>query len=296
VRIFVTGASGFIGSAVVRDLLKAGHQVLGLVRSNAAAETLAAIGAKAQRGDLEDLDSLKRGAADCDGVAHLAFIHDFSKFAENGQIDKRAIAALGEALAGSGKPVVVTSGTALVAPGRLATEEMAPLQGEMIPRVSEQAAQALAAEGLRACSIRLPPTVHGEGDHGFVPQIIAAARAKGVSAYIGDGQNRWPAVHRVDAAPLYRLALEQGVAGAAYHGVAEEGVPAKAIAELIGRRLNLPVVSKTPEEAGEHFGFLGMFFGLDCPASSALTRAQLGWTTSHPGLLADLDHAYYFEG
>ena len=257
---------------------------------------MAAIGAEAQRGDLEDLDSLKRGAAACDGVAHLAFVHDFSKFAENGQIDKRAIAAMGEALAGSGKPLVVTSGTALVAPGRLATEDMAPLHGEMIPRVSEQAAGALAAQGLRASSIRLPPTVHGEGEHGFIPQLIEIARAKGVSAYVGDGQNRWPAVHRLDAAPLYRLALEQGVAGAAYHGVAEEGVPAKAIAELIGRRLNLPVVSKTPEEAGEHFGFLGMFFGLDCPASSALTRAQLGWTTSHPGLLADLDHAYYFEG
>ena len=292
-RVFVTGATGFIGSATVKDLIKAGHQVLGLSRSDAGAEALSAAGAEVLRGDLEDLDSLKRGAAGADGVIHLAFIHDFSKFAENGQIDKRAIAAMGEAIAGADKPFIATSGTLLVGPGHLATEDIGPRQGEGIPRVSEQSAQTLAAEGLRAMSIRLPPTVHGEGDHGFIPQIIEVAKAKGVSAYVGDGSGRWPAVHRIDAASAYRLALEKGTKGATYHAVAEQGVATKAIAEVIGRRLGVPVISVSPEEAGAHFGFLGMFFGLDAPASSARTQAELGWSWSQPDLLADLDRHYF---
>lgn len=298
-RIFVTGASGFVGSAVVRDLVGAGHQVLGLARSEAAAKAVAASGAEVHRGDLEDLESLKVGAAQCDGVAHLGFIHDFSRFAENGQIDKRAIAAMGEAMEGTGKPLVVSSGTLIIArikPGQVGTEDVEPLPEAVgIPRLSEQSAYALAAKGVRASSIRLSPTVHGEGDHGFVPQLVEIARARGVSAYVGDGSSRWPAVHRNDAAALYRLALEKGRAGAAYHGVGEEGVRTKDIAELIGRKLNLPVVSKAPEEAGEHFGFLAMFFGLDAPASSAITQAELSWRPVGPTLLEDMEQ-YYFKG
>ena len=297
-RVFVTGASGFVGSAVVRDLVGAGHQVLGLARSDDAAKVVAGAGAEVHRGDLEDLDALKSAAAQCDGVAHLGFIHDFSRFAENGQIDKRAIAAMGEAMAGTNKPLVVSSGTLLVArvrPGEVGTEDIAPPQETAgIPRLSEQSANALASKGVRASSIRLSPTVHGEGDHGFVPQLVNIARARGVSAYIGDGSSRWPAVHRLDAAALYRLALEKGRAGAAYHGVGEEGVRSKDIAEMIGRKLNLPVVSKTPEEAGEHFSFLAMFFGLDAPASSAITQTELGWRPTGPGLLEDMER-YYFN-
>ena len=298
-RVFVTGASGFVGSAVVRDLIGAGHSVLGLARSEDAAKAVSAAGAEVHRGDLEDLKALKAGAAQCDGVAHLGFIHDFSRFAENGQIDKRAIAAMGEAMAGSNKPLVVSSGTLLVArvrPGQVGTEDIAPPQDTAgIPRLSEQSANALVEQGVRAASIRLSPTTHGEGDHGFIPQIIQTAQAKGVSAYIGDGSSRWPAVHRTDAAALYRLALEKGQAGAAYHAVGEEGVRSKDIAELIGSKLNLPVVSKTPDEAGEHFAFMAMFFGLDAPASSAITQAELGWRPSGPTLLDDMDR-YYFNG
>ena len=297
-RVFVTGASGFVGSAVVQNLLKAGHQVLGLARSDASAEAVAAAGAEVHRGDLEDIDSLKAAAAACDGVAHLGFIHDFSRFAENGQIDKRAIEAMGEALAGTNKPLVVSSGTLLVAmvrPGQVGTEDVAPPQDTAgVPRVSEQSANALVAKGVRASSIRLSPTVHGEGDHGFVPNLVQIARARGVSAYIGDGSSRWPTVARLDAADLYRLALEKGRGGAAYHAVGEEGVKSKDIAEMIGRKLNLPVVSKTPEEAGEHFSFLAMFFGLDAPASSAITQSELGWRPTGPGLLEDMER-YYFN-
>ncbi|HEX4196496.1 MAG TPA: SDR family oxidoreductase [Caulobacteraceae bacterium] len=295
-RVFVTGASGFVGSAVVKELLGAGHQVLGLARSDAAAEAVARAGADVQRGGLEDLDSLKSGAAGADGVIHTAFIHDFSKFAENSQVDKRAIEALGAALAGSNRPLIVTSGTALVAPGRVATEDMLVPDANGIPRVSEQTAQAMAAQGVRAASVRLPPTVHGVGDHGFIPQIIAIAREKGVSAYVGDGQNRWPAVHRLDAAVLYRLILEKAGAEGTWHGVAEQGVPTKEIAEVIARRLGLPLVSKPAEEAAGHFGFLGYFFGLDCPASSDRTQAEFGWRPTGPSLLPDLENAGYFAG
>lgn len=295
-KVFVTGATGFVGSAIVRELLEAGHQVLGMVRSDVGARALAETGAEGHRGDLEDLDSLTRGAAMADGVIHTAFIHDWSDFMANVETDRRAVEALAAALADSGKPFVNTSGTAMtafMAPGQLGTEDVAPPAS--VPRVaSEEVTLAAASRGVRSAVVRLPPSVHGEGDHGFVPRIIGIAREKGVSAYVGEGRNRWPSVHRLDAAHLYRLILETGPAGARYHAVADEGVPFREIAEVIGRRLNLPVVSKPPEAAAEHFGFLGMFVGMDCPASSAKTRDQLGWRLSQPGLIADLDQAHYF--
>src|SRR5271170_4882847 len=293
-RVFVTGATGFVGTAVVRELIDAGHQVLGLARSDAGAKSLIAEGADVHRGSLEDLESLRSGAAAADGVIHTAFIHDFSNYGPAAEADRRAIETLGSALAGSDRPLIVTSGTLLAQrQGSLATEEDA--HNPNFPRKSEEAALALAARGVRASVLRLPPSVHGNGDHGFVPRLISIAREKGVSAYIGDGLNRWPAVHRLDAAHLFRLVLEKGNAGASYHGVADEGVPTREITEAIGRGLNVPVLSKSREEAADHFGWIARFFGIDCPASSALTEERLGWRPVQPGLIADLNEEHYFQ-
>jgi nucleoside-diphosphate-sugar epimerase len=297
-RVFLTGATGFIGSAIVQELVNAGHQVLGLARSDAAANSLSAAGAQVHRGDLEDLDSLRSGAAGSDGVIHTGFIHDFSRFKEVCGVDRRAIEAFGAALAGSDRPLVIASGTALVTPGRLATEEsVSTTTAADFPRVaSEEAATSMAARGMRVSVVRLSPSVHGDGDHGFVPMLIRLAREKGVSAYVGDGRNRWTAVHRLDAAHLFRLALEKATAGTRFHGVAEEGIAFREIAEVIGRRLNIPVVGKSPEEAANHFGWFAHFAGLDCPASSKLTQERLGWQPKQPGLIPDLDRSErYFE-
>jgi nucleoside-diphosphate-sugar epimerase len=292
-RVFVTGASGFIGSAVVAELVGVGHDVLGLARSDSSAQAVEAAGAQVHRGDLEDLASLRAGAQTADGVIHLAFNHDFTDYSGAAETDRRAIDALGEVLVGSDRPFVVTSGLAGFALGRTMTEDDAASPDS--PRFSEQAALAFASRGVRVSVLRLPPSVHGEGDHGFVPRLIDIAREKGVAAYPGDGANRWPAVHRLDAAHLFRLALEAAPAGARLHAIGDEGVPVREIAGAIGRHLGLPVTGVAPEHAVNHFGWLGVFFSLDVPASSALTRERLGWRPTRQGLLDDLEQGHYFS-
>jgi nucleoside-diphosphate-sugar epimerase len=295
-RVFVTGATGFIGSAIVQELISEGHQVLGLARSDAGASSLSAAGAQVQRGDLDDLEGLKRGAAASDGVIHTAFNHDFSKLAANCEADRLAIEALGSALAGSDRLLIVTGGLALLAKDRLATEEDEPVPvSESYPRASEAAAASLAARGVHTSVARLPQ-VHNTVKQGLVTFLVGLAREKGVSAYVGDGLNRWAAAHRLDVAHLYRLALEKGTAGVRYHAVAEEGVSFREVAEAIGRGLNVPVVSKSPEEAAAHFGWLARFTSLDLTASSALTQQRLQWHPTGPGLIADLEQMHYVAG
>ncbi|MDQ2843163.1 MAG: SDR family oxidoreductase [Acidobacteriota bacterium] len=295
-RIFLTGATGFIGSATVPELINAGHQVLGLARSDAGAQSLVAAGAEVHRGNLEDLESLRSGAAQSDGVIHTAFNHDFSKFVEICEMDRRVIEALGSALAGSDRPLVITSGTGMgnAAPGEVATEEHFN-HNNPHPRIASELAGASVAErGVNVSVVRLPQ-VHNTVKQGFITYAIAVAREKGVSAYVGDGLNRWPAVHVLDAARLHRLALEKREAGARYHAVAEEGVPVRAIAEVIGRGLKVPVVAMSQEEAAAHFGWLGGFVAWDLPASSAQTQQRLAWHPTGPRLIADLQQMRYFE-
>jgi nucleoside-diphosphate-sugar epimerase len=294
-HVFVTGASGFIGSAVVKELLDHGHTVAGLARSEAAAASVAMLGARVVRGALEDHASLLRGVDGADGVIHLGFNHDFSRFAENCELDRRAIGAMGAALEGSARPLLTTAGVAMLAPGQVATEalDFKPVTAAM-PRASEAATAALAERGVHASVVRLAPSVHGMGDHGFVPMLADMARAKGFSAYIGDGTNRWPGVHRLDAARLYRLALERSAIGARYHAIGEEGVPFRAIAGAIGAALDLPVRSVAPADAAAHFTWLTVFAGADMAASSMETQRVLGWEPVERGLLDDIRAAGYF--
>ncbi|TSJ37234.1 SDR family oxidoreductase [Mucilaginibacter corticis] len=293
-RVFVTGATGFIGTAIVQELINAGHSVLGLARSEASAAKLIEAGADVHSGDLEDLDSLRSGAAQSDGVIHAGFIHDFTRFKEVCEVDKKAIETIGEILVGSDRPLIVTSGTALVSPGTLATEDIIPPFNPAWPRASEQTADELVKQGIRAAALRLSPSVHGDGDHhGFVPILVNTARQKGFSAYIGEGLNRWNAVHRLDAANLFRLALEQATPGTRYHGAAEEAITVKAIAEAIGKQLNIPIKSITPEAAAEHFGWFAHMAAIDCPTSSKLTQERLSWHPTHSTLLADIENGVY---
>jgi nucleoside-diphosphate-sugar epimerase len=297
-RVFITGATGFIGSRIVPELIGAGHQVIGLARSDVGAQSLAATGAQVQRGDLEDLESLRAGAAASDAVIHTAFRRfqhfrdDWARFAENCEVDKRAIEAIGAVLEGSSRPFIVTSGVG-VAQGRAATEDDPPLAtSATYPRASEATAISILERGVCASVMRLPQ-VHDTEKQGLITPLIAIARAKGISAYVGEGNNRWPAVHVADAARLYQLAIEKGIAGARYHAVAEDGVPLKDIATAIGHGLNVPVISISPQQAREHFGFLGSFAGWDAQTSSAQTRAKLGWHPTGPELLTDLGNMRY---
>ena len=293
-RVFVTGATGFIGTAIVQQLLSAGHQVLGLARSDASAQKLTDAGAEAHRGDLENLDSLRGGAAQADGVIHAGFIHDFTRFAEVCEVDKVAIKTIGEVLQGSDRPFIVTSGTALVSPGKLATEDMIPPFNPAWPRASEQAADSVTEKSVLAAVVRLSPSVHGDDDqHGFVPILVNIAKEKGFSAYIGEGQNRWNAVHRLDAARLFRLALENATPGARYHAASEEAITVKSIAEAIGKQLNLPIKSIAPEAAAEHFGWFAQMASIDCPASSSWTQEKLNWLPTHSTLLNDIENGVY---
>lgn len=295
-RVFVTGANGFIGSAVVQELIDAGHEVVGLARSDDAATAISAAGAEVHRGTLDDPDSLRAGATGADGVVHTAYNHDFSRMEDAALTDLRAIEALGSELEDSGRPLVITTGTALIKPGQVATEEdSAGPESVSHPRLAaEQIANDFAIRGVRTSVVRPGASVHGEGDHGFVPVLIEIAGSKGVSGYIDGGSNRWPAVHRLDAARLYRLALENGAAGSVFHAIGDEGVPTRDIAEVIARHLNVPAISIAAEDAAEHFGWLGAFFALDAPASSQLTQQRLGWVPTHPGLIEDLNAGHYF--
>jgi nucleoside-diphosphate-sugar epimerase len=309
-RVFVTGASGWIGSAVVSELIDEGHQVVGLARSDASAAALSVAGAEVHRGTLDDLDSLRDAAAASDGVVHLAFKHELAfsgNFQGAADADRRAVETFGETLVGSDRPLVIASGTLGLAPGRVGTERdghgpshgpspaVAGLgSGPQTRSATAELALSLASRGVRSSVVRLPPTNHGDGDHGFVPALVGIARGKGVSGYIGDGTNRWPAVHRLDSAHLFRLALEGAPAGSTLHAVADEGVTIREIADVIGRHLNLPAVSISPEDAAEHFTWLANFVSLDSPASSVLTRELLGWQPTHPGLIEDLDQGHYF--
>lgn len=299
-RVFVTGATGFIGSAVVPELIGAGHQVIGLARSDASASALAAAGAEVKRGSLDDLGELHAAAAASDGVIHLAFKHEeaFSgNFPAATAADRRVIETFGSALAGSGRPLAIATGVAGHPAGALVTEADEPDTGSVTGErmLAERLVRSLASSGVRSSSVRLSPTVHGDGDRAFVATLVGIARAKGVSGYIGEGQNHWPAVHRLDAARLFRLALERAPAGSVLHGVADEGVPVRAIAEVIGRQIDVPTTSIDPEGAGEHFGWLAGFAALDVRASSALTRELVGWEPTHPGLIEDLEQGHYFN-
>jgi nucleoside-diphosphate-sugar epimerase len=296
VRIFVTGASGWIGTPVVAGLVADGHQVLGLARSDEAAEQIAAAGAQAHRGDLDDLASLRAGAAACEGVIHLGYNHDFSRIEAAAATDLAAIEALGEVLEGTGQPLLIASGVAGLKVGAVATERDVPDPGSHPRIASAEAALALASNGVRSVVVRFAPTVHGAGDHGFIATLVGIARARGVAGYIGAGDNRWPAVHRFDAADLVRLAVTDAPAGSVLHAVAEEGVATRSIAEAIGRGLGLPADSVAPDVADEHFGWLARFYGMDVPASNTATRELLGWDPVQLGLLGDLDAGSYFGG
>lgn len=295
-RVFVTGASGFIGRAVVTELLGAGHEVLGLARSDDAAATVAAAGAQVHRGDLDDVASLRAGAADADGVVHLAFNHDFAQHDAAAQTDLVAVEAIGDVLAGSDRPLVIASGLAGLAPGRIATERDRPdLAQAPSPRVrTAQVTLELAERGVRSSVLRLPPSVHGEGDHGFVWTLIQIARERGTAGYVADGSNRWPAVHRLDAARLFRLALEHAPAGSVLHATGDDGVPTRTIAELIGRHLGLATESVAPADAADRFGWIGRVLSLDCAATSELTRELLDWQPTQIGLVEDIDQGHYF--
>jgi nucleoside-diphosphate-sugar epimerase len=305
-RILVTGASGWIGSAVVPELIGAGHQVVGLARSDASADALTAAGAEVQRGTLDDLDALRDAAAASDGVIHLAFKHELAfsgDFEGAADADRRAVETFGEALAGSDRPLVIASGMLGLTPRHVATEQdgHGPASatggfsgGPETRRETSELVLSMAGRGVRSSIVRLPPTNHGDGDNGFIAMVVAIARDKGVSAYIGDGANRWPAVHRLDSARLFRLAVEKAPAGSTLHASAEEGVPIRDVAEVIGRHLDIPVVSVSPDDAGEHFTWLGGFLAADSPASSTFTQELLGWQPTQPGLIADLDEGHYF--